>query len=158
MISTDINWPSLLPFPQFDPNRMVPGKTFLRTRMASGRSRQRRQFTSVPTEGAVAWIMRHEESAAFEAWFRDVLLDGANWFNMPRRTPIMNGLLSQITRFTSMPEPEPVGKLYWRYSATVETWGRPVDVIPPGWGAFPEYLVGASIIDLAINREWPEAS
>lgn len=158
MITVDISWPSDLPFPQFQPNRMQAVQTFTRTPMASGRTRQRRTFTSVPTEGAVEWIMRHgAESMAFEAWFRDVLLDGAEWFNMPRRTP-MARLQSQIARFTSMPVPEPISDQFWRYSATVETWGRPVDIVPRGWGAFPEYLKGANIIDVAMNRNWPEAS
>jgi hypothetical protein len=27
----------------------------------------------------------------------------------------------------------------------------------PGWESFPELWFGKNIVDLAINREWPEA-
>ena len=134
---------------------MSPELTFMRTQLQSGRSRQRRKYTSVPTSGSVSWVMSRAQALVFEAWFRDVVIDGASWFYMPRKTPL--GMQSQATRFTAMPDPEPFGPNRWKYSSSVETWGRPVDIVPAGWGEFPQFLLEANIIDVALNREWPEA-
>jgi hypothetical protein len=39
---------------------------------------------------------------------------------------------------------------YWRYSATLELWERPI--LPPGWAEFPDFIVNSDILDLAVNR------
>jgi hypothetical protein len=103
----------------------------------------------------VNWIFRSDNQAAlFEAWFRDAIQDGAEWFNSPLKTPIGEG--QYVCRFVSMyTGPDPIGMRAWRVSATLEIWERPL--MPVGWGEFPEFVLGASIIDIALNREWPEA-
>ncbi|WP_456010717.1 hypothetical protein [Escherichia coli] len=44
---------------------------------------------------------------------------------------------------------------FWKFTAALELWERPI--LPPVWGNFPEFIVGQSIIDYALNKEWPEA-
>ena len=69
-------------------------------------------------------------------------------------TPI--GTKLYVCRFTDIYEgPTPEGGMYWRYSANIEMWERPL--VPVGWGNYPELLAGSDIIDIAINREWPKA-
>lgn len=128
----------------------------LRSKMQSGRSVQRRAFTSVPTEVKVAWLLTDNQALAFESWYKDVLLDGAEWFNCKLKTPL--GFEEYVCRFVDIYEgPKLMAVSHWRFSAELEIFERPL--MPPGWGD-PEavdYLIGASLFDFAMNREWPEA-
>lgn len=152
MIVTDKNFPAALPCALrdgYDINHVQP---FKRTPMESGRSRSRRKFSSVPSKVDVKWLFRSAEAAAFEAWFRDVISDGADWFNMPIKSPI--GMSASTCRFMEMYRgPQLVGADDWQISAVIETWERPL--LPVGWGNFPGQIVGSSVLDYAVNREWP---
>lgn len=154
MISTDLNYPDYLPWPlreDYDLNHVSP---FTRTPMNSGRARQRRHFSSVPTNVAVSWNFTEQEALMFESWFRDTIHDGVDWFNCPLKTPV--GEKQYVCRFTDMYKgPVPTGICMYRVSAALEIWERPL--LAPGWGNFPDFIRYADIIDLALNREWPEA-
>ncbi|HHQ6553296.1 TPA: hypothetical protein ACSTJZ_003190 [Serratia fonticola] len=154
-ITTNINYPfDYLPCALKDGFGLQATSPLKRTGLVTGRARQRRAYTSTPTESGVQWIFTDGQAQAFEAWYRDVITDGAAWFNMPLMTPI--GQKFYVCRFTDIYQgPTPEGGLYWRYSATLELWERPLP--PPGWGHFPEFLAGQNIIDLALNREWPKS-
>ena len=154
-IKTDINYPAdYIPLPLKDGFGLNPISPLKSTQMTTGRRRQRRAYTSVPTETDIAWIFTDTEAQVFESWFRDVLKDGSAWFNMPLMTPL--GSKYYVCRFTDIYQgPTPEGGLYWRYSAHIELWERPLP--PPGWGHYPEWLSGSSLLDIAINREWPKA-
>jgi len=94
------------------------------------------------------------QAQLFEAWYRDTISDGAAWFLMRLQTPL--GVESYKCRFTDIYDgPVLVAPIYWRFSATLELWERPL--LPPGWAEFPYFVVNQDIIDLALNREWPEA-
>lgn len=153
-ISTNINYPSkYLPGVLKDGFGLKAASPMLRTQLTSGRVRQRRAFTSTPSNTDVQWLLNDKQAQFFEVWFRDTLKDGASWFNMPLLTPL--GLQNYVCRFTDIYEgPTPEGGLYWRYSANLELWERPV--LSSGWAEFPEYILGSDIFDIAINREWPE--
>lgn len=153
-ITTDITWPEGLPCALREGHSTQHGTPFRRTALASGRARQRRKSVSVPSAKTFKWYMNEGQCAAFEAWFRDVLLDGGAWFNMAARTPL--GKVNLVCRFTDMYSgPDLVGADSWEISARLETWERPL--MPPGWGLMPEYLLGADIFDVAMNAKWPEA-
>lgn len=155
MIETDINYPDGLPWPTRDGYDVNTVQPFRRTQMVSGRSRNRRIYESVPTAVSVTWLFHGDgEAAAFEAWFRDALLDGTEWFNCPLKTPM--GEKQYVCQFTSMyTGPVPVGICAYRVTAQLEIWERPL--MPPGWGLAPEYLIHADLLDIAMNKEWPEA-
>ena len=153
-ISTPIDYPSELPCILKDGFGLKPVSPIRRTQIVTGRSRQRRAYTSTPTETDISLILDDAQSQIFEGWFRDVLGDGVAWFNFPLLTPI--GYKHYVCRFTDIYQgPTPEGGMYWRYSATIELWERPT--IPPGWGHYPEWLAGSSLLDIAINRDWPKA-
>lgn len=154
-ITTSINFPhQYLPMPQRTGLGYKPVSPLLRTSLTSGRARQRRLYTSTPTQVGVTWIMSEAQGQLFEAWFRDATGDGAAWFNMRIRSP--GSVADHVCRFTDIYEgPTLVALGFWQYSATLELWERPG--LPPGWGLYPELLSGSSLIDIAINREWPEA-
>lgn len=154
MIQSDIDFPADLPCPTLDGNQTNHVQPFLRTDMDTGRARQRRRFTSVPSISTYSWVFKSHEAAAFEAWFRDSALDGGAWFNIRRPTPLGDAML--VCRFTQMYRgPNSLGADLWRVTAELEAWERPL--MPPGWGEFPWFVTGASIFDIAMNREWPEA-
>lgn len=124
----------------------------MRTELSSGRARQRRRFTSVPQYARISWLFTGVQGQAFEAWWRDVLVDGSMWFVCHLKTPL--GLSEHDCRFTDVYSgPSVVGPNLWEYSAELELRVRAV--IDPGWGEFPEFMIGSEIIDYALNREWP---
>jgi len=154
MITTEINYPEGLPTPLRegrDNNHVSP---LNRTKMASGRSRQRRGFTSVPTIATVTWMFRNDSYAAlFELWFKETLKDGAEWFNCPLNTPI--GSMDYVCRFTDIyqgPTPFAVGR--WRISAELEIYERPT--LPAEDINYPDELIYADRFDFTMNRDWPK--
>ncbi|AZV93594.1 hypothetical protein CBF45_07575 [Bordetella sp. J329] len=155
MIETDIDYPEGLPNPLREGHSLQSVSPFRRTQMASGRSRSRLLYESVPVRGTWDFIFKTDgQAAAFEAWFRDALKNGTEWFNIPRRTPL--GIIRLVCQFTDIyAGPTLVGRSSWRYSCPLEIWERPL--MPPGWGLAPEYLIHADLFDIAMNREWPEA-
>ncbi|WP_285131392.1 hypothetical protein [Leclercia adecarboxylata] len=144
-----------LPLPQQDGYGFKPVSPLLRTELTSGRARQRRKYTSTPTQASVNWFFETDgQSQLFEAWYRDTIHDGADWFLMRLQTPL--GVEDYKCRFTDIYEgPTMVAPIYWKFTATLELWEHPV--LPPGWTEYPDYIINSSIIDLALNREWPEA-
>lgn len=155
MITTDINFPAGLRGPLRETHTMTPVQPFMRTQMASGRARQRRLFQNVPTVASFSWIFNDTEALIFEAWFRDEIHDGTDWFNVNYRLP--GGVRSVVARFTQMYQgPNLTALNHHGYSAQLEFYERPI-ALPPPWGQFPDFIRYANIIDLAVNREWPEA-
>lgn len=125
--------------------------------MQSGRARQRRAFTSVPSSVTVSWFFTSDvQCQLFEGWFRDNggAKDGENWFQMPLQTPI--GTRDYECRFATMYQgPALVAFNKWEVSATLEIRERPI--LPVDYaGIAPEYVLFADIFDRAMNEEWPE--
>lgn len=151
-----IEYPSQLPTPLREGYGMSTVSPLMRTDMDSGRARQRRRFTSVPTIVSASWLMSNGQAALFESWFQHVAMDGAAWFQCPLQTP-GGGIAHYDARFVDMYSgPELVGLSSWRFTAEIEIRER--QTLPKGWLEFPDYVVGgSSILDKAINREWPEA-
>lgn len=125
----------------------------LRSEMTSGRAMQRRKFTSVPQAASINWFFNDLEGQAFEAWWRDQLRDGAKWFECPLDTPM--GYRDYTCRFTGVYSgPTRLGPDLWGYSAELELRDRAVP--PVGSGEFPDYILHASIFDIAVNEYWPD--
>lgn len=154
MITTDIDFPAGLPCALKNGYGLDHVSPLARTDMESGRARQRRRFTSVPSTASVSWYFNDPQAAAFEAWFRDSINDGADWFNCNLKSPV--GEKPYACRFTDMYKgPEVIGARHWKITATLEIWERPI--MPAPWGQFPDFIIHMSIFDQAMNREWPEA-
>lgn len=126
----------------------------LRSNLVSGRAMQRRRFTSVPQGANINWLFSDVQGQAFEAWWRDQLTDGAQWFECPLDTPL--GYAEYTCRFTDVYSgPDRVGPNLWAYSAELELRNRAVPDV--GEGEFPEDILLSEIFDLTINVEWPAA-
>ena len=149
-----MNYPTALPLPLQNGYALEHVSPLLRTDMVSGRARQRRIFTSVPTIVTCQWVLSHVQAQAFEAWFRNGITDGADWFDITIRTPL--GLRDYTARFTSMyAGPRLVGGRYWEIGGELELEERAA--LPPVWGEYGiEQILQQDIIDLALNQEWAE--
>lgn len=154
MITSTINYPAYLPWPQREGYELNPISPFRRTTMQDGRARQRRVFSSVPVMVSVNWVFTSDAQAAlFEYFFKVNLKDGVEWFNCPLRTPV--GAKMYLCRFTEIYSGvAPVGLCGWQASATLEIFERPI--LPSDQADFPEYLLNADIFDIAMNEKWPE--
>ena len=151
-------YPAGLPLPQQQGYALQHTSPMMRTPMQSGRARQRRTYTSVPTAVSVSWLFTTQgEAQLFEGWYRDDIGagDGANWFAMKLQTPL--GIMDYDCRFTDIYSgPQLVGFDKWQFTATLEIRERPI--IAEGWATImPDYILLSDIFDAAMNQEWPSA-
>jgi hypothetical protein len=148
-----IKYPSSLPTPLRLGYGMNHASPMMRTELQSGRARQRRTYTSVPTIVDVSWLMSKAQAQIFEAWFKFTVMDGAEWFDCKLRTPL--GLGEYYCRFAEMYSgPELVGIEMWKFTAKLEIKDR--QTLNADWSILPTFIDGMDIFDLAMNREWPE--
>ena len=147
-----IAYPEFLPEPQRDGYGFQPVSPMARSELQSGRARQRRRFTSVPTVASVTWLMDDGEAQLFEGWFEHILLSGSLWFQCPLKTPM--GMDEHRARFVDIYEgPILVGESFWRFTAKLELFKRPI--LDAGWIIdAPDYVAMADIFDIAMNQKW----
>ncbi len=120
-----IIWPVTLPLPTVQGYSVQPEDAILRTEMEAGLARQRRRFTNVPTKVSVRWIMRRDQYAIFEAWYRWQAKEGANWFTITLLGGL--GLLEQEARFTRQFSARLLaGGTLWEITSELEIRERPV--------------------------------
>ncbi|WP_353742569.1 hypothetical protein WHX55_10970 [Pseudomonas fluorescens] len=148
-----IEYPKFLPLPQREGYGFQSVSPIARSDLQSGRARQRRRFTSVPTVATVTWLLNDTEAQLFEGWFEHILLSGSLWFQCLLKTPL--GLDDHRARFIDIYDgPNLVGVSHWRFTAKVELFKRPI--LDAGWIiTVPDYVAMADIFDRAINHEWP---
>ncbi|MBP6954450.1 MAG: hypothetical protein KBC45_08495 [Pseudomonas sp.] len=149
-----IQYPKELPYPLRDgygANSVDPMKA---TPVQTGRTRYRRKYSSVPTDQKVIWNMSDLEAQYFESWYEEVLISGSLWFECELRTP--QGLMYYKAHFKEIYDgPELFGVDRFVYSATLQLWERPI--LTGGWAVYaPEYILGMNLLDLAINKDWPQ--
>lgn len=148
-------WPSVLPCGLREDFNLQHGNPLLRTQLQTGRYRQRRAFTFVPTIAQVSWLMTRVQAQYFESWFEGVLVSGSAWFDLPIKTPL--GIKNYTARFTEMYKgPILTGPDYWKFTGSLELRERPI--LSGDWALYsPDFIIYQNIFDIAMNREWPEA-
>ena len=149
-----VSWPTQLPLPEQSGYAIQHVSPTQRTTMVTGRARQRRVYTSVPSNVAVQWFLTEEQAQLFEAFFRYSITDGADWFLLPLKTPMFTG--DYECRFTGIYEgPVLIAYDKWTVSATIEIKER--KTLDSLWLQTPQYVIDKSIIDIAVNQLWPAA-
>jgi hypothetical protein len=122
---TTITWPDTLPLPTVQGYNVEPGETIIRTEMDSGLARHRRRFTDVPSKVSVRWIMRRDQYAIFEGWYRWHAREGASFFTITLLGGL--GLLDQEARFTRQFSSKLLaGGTLWEVQSELEIRERPV--------------------------------
>ncbi len=149
-----IQFPRELPCALRDGYGFKPVSPIMSTDMQTGRARHRRKYSSTPTVTTVNWLFNDAEAQLFESWFEEVLISGSQWFECDLKSP--QGFQSYKARFVDIYEgPTLDGISLWRYRAQLELWERPI--LTGGWAIYaPEYIVGMNLLDLAINKDWPQ--
>jgi hypothetical protein len=147
-------WPEQLPLPEQSGYAIQHVSPMQRTEMVSGRARQRRVYTSVPSMVAVQFFCTELQAQVFELFFRFGITDGADWFLLPLKTPMFTG--DYECRFTGIYEgPVLIAYDKWTVSATIEIKER--HTLNAGFAYVPQYIFDSSIIDVALNDLWPAA-
>ena len=116
-------WPDRLPLPTLEGYGISPGEAILRTEMEAGPARQRRRFTDVPSRIAVRWVLRPDQFALFEAWYRWAAAEGGAWFEIELFGGL--GLVPQEARFTRQFEARPYRGRLWEVTSELEIRARP---------------------------------
>lgn len=120
-----IIWPQTLPLPTVQGYGVQPGEAILRTEMEAGLARQRRRFTDVPTKVSVRWIMRRDQYAIFEGWYRYFAKEGASWFSIDLLGGL--GLMPHDARFTRQFSARLLARgTLWEVISELEIRERPV--------------------------------
>lgn len=154
MISTPINYPEQLPYPQRDGYSMQGVAASRSTTLTSGRTRQRQIYSDVPAEASVTWVFKSDgEAQLFQGWVKHTLKGGSLWFNGKLKTPMGVGRYICRIKGGEYSGPDPVGLCAWQSSATLELFEQPV--ISADLAEFPEFVVDFDIIDVAVNEKWP---
>ncbi|MBL6934095.1 MAG: YcaO-like family protein [Alphaproteobacteria bacterium] len=119
-----ISWPATLPLPSIEGYGVHPGEAILRTEMEAGPARQRRRFTSVPSRISVRWVLRRDQFALFEAWYRWHAKEGGEWFGIDLLGGL--GLVTHEARFTRQFAARPLPGNRWEVTSELEIRERPV--------------------------------
>ena len=147
-------WPEQLPLPEQSGYAIQHVSPLQRTEMVSGRARHRRIYTSVPSNVAVQWLLTEQQAQLFEAFFRYSIMDGADWFLLPLKTPMFTGYYE--CRFTGIYEgPTLTAFNKWTVSATIEIKER--NTITANELYDPQGVINSDIFDITMNQKWPVA-
>ena len=147
-------WPEQLPLPEQSGYAIQHVSPLQRTEMVSGRARQRRVYTSVPSNVSVQWFLTEQQAQLFESWFRYAIMDGADWFLLPLKTPMFTGNCE--CRFTGIYEgPVLIAYDKWTVSATIEIKER--NTITANELYDPQGIIDSDIFDITMNQKWPLA-
>jgi hypothetical protein len=116
-----ITWPpeTVIPPPKVDFAGEVDAPT-IRTKMDSGRVRQRQRFTREFRPLRVAWKLKDEEFGLFQSIHKHALNSGADWFTIT--LPLGDGMKEYTVRFSGGGYSFKYDEvMYWDVSAKLET-------------------------------------
>lgn len=122
-----------------------------RTDMNDGRSLTRQRYDFVPSAVSVTMRVDSSHGAAFEAWYRDTLKNGALWFRARFMTPLSDDdeLVVKFKGIYSGPDKNNAIRSKWDYKCSLEVFERPL--WPDGWGNTPGLIAGAECLDRMMN-------
>ena len=147
-------YPEGLPTPQREGYGFNPTSPMTSTKLVTGRTIQRRAYTSTPTVATLIWQLSPAEAQLFEGWFEYVLESGTLPFECPLLTPL--GFENYQAQFVDIYSgPVLIGVDIWKFSAQLRLFKRPL--IDKEWLQIaPDFILGSDIFDIAMNRDWPK--
>lgn len=147
-------YPSVLPAPLKADRAYQMVDPLVSTASDNGQTRWFRRFTDVPFSTPVSWVLDDTQCALFRTWFKSVLKDGAEWFEMLLTSP--EGRELRTCHFVQgYSGPIRLGFNRWRIEANIVVKRLPE--IAEGWIDLPEFWVssGRVLFDFALNDIWP---
>lgn len=148
-MTTSLDWPeNRLGLPSIGGYGIEPHDGVARTDMDSGPARQRRRWTTVPTEFPVTLKLSRYQLAIFEGWHESYGDAGARYFNIRLLSGI--GIASHEARFKGKYKANPwnaaddANAEWWRVTFVLEARERPI--LDEGMTAL---LLDSDFIDLA---------
>ena len=117
-----MGYPGTLPNPTRQGYGLEPQSGVERTGMEAGNARARQRFTRTPTHIPLRWVFTEAEFAVFEAWWKQVALEGAAWQDMPVANG--GGITSVSARFIGPYKASMLG-LGYEVAARVEVQALP---------------------------------
>lgn len=151
-----IRFPDNLPPPLLSGHRMRKVDGVQRTKMRSGRTFARLEFSGTPNDFTLSWYFNQIEAFQFEQWHANAIKGGALQFVMP--VQMSDGMRDRVCQFLDMYEgPNKISPCLWEVSAPVQVLDQVGEGIDPGWWEFPEWVRYASLFDVTMNKHWPEA-
>lgn len=94
--------------------------TVIRTKMDSGRVRQRNRFSAAVRSIEVEWVFTDDEFALFQGIYKFKITNGADFFNMS--LPFGDGFKTYLVRFSDAGYAHQYKPHFqWTISATLET-------------------------------------
>lgn len=130
-MTTSLNFPeALVGLPTIGGYGIEPQDGVARTDMDSGPARQRRRWTTTPTDFPVTWKVTRAQLALFEAWYYHHAAEGAAWFNITLLSG--TGLNLHEARFVGKYKAAPwngsddANAEWWRVTTKLEIRNRPI--------------------------------
>lgn len=151
-----IRFPANLPPPLLSGHQMRKVDGVVRTKMQSGRTFERLEFSDTPNDFKMTWYMSQAEAFQFEQWHARAIKGGALEFIMP--VQMSDGMRDRTCKFMSMYQgPDKYSPCLWEISASIQVRDQVGEGLDPDWWQFPEWIEYASLFDVTMNKHWPEA-
>lgn len=113
-----VTWPTIFPSPSLFKYSIRQDESIARTKMDSGVARQRRRYTTVPSNVKVSWVMNDEIFGYFESWYKYKAKAGSEWVNLTLKNGL--GLESTEVRFFKPYIAKPISGNIWSINAELE--------------------------------------
>lgn len=115
-------WPASLPKePQQDETlRIAPRDNLVRSQTDTGPGKTRRRSSRAPIDVACSLVLNDASKSAFQAFFREDLLDGALRFTWAGMDALIDGAAHEY-QFAAPPAYTPLGTV-WRAELQLTAW------------------------------------
>lgn len=149
-------FPEQLPCPLAEGYRQQKFDGVARTEMEDGYMRSRLVFDSTPTNFRVSYILTEAQAQLFVNWHKFAINGGQDTFIIP--LTMVDGTTDRVAKFTEMYKgPVRVLPRYWQFDLSIQIMDEATDSMDPDDWMFPDEILYASLFDINMNRDWPEA-
>lgn len=153
-----VKYPDRLPLPQRASQNMTQDTGFRNIQPAVGPAIFTEITTDLKATWSLTWVFTLQQAQVFKSWVRSPTYcnNGINWFEMRIDLGDTMGPQTQLLHFTSMPVQTSKDGMTVTWTANVVC--NDVNDVNEAMDDLIVMFGGSeSIIDIAINRDWPRA-
>ena len=142
--------------PLIEGHSITQGQGFISSQYTTGRTRNRRIYSTAPFSATVYFLCTDAQARLFESWFKSDLGagDGGLVFQMPVGTPTGRSD-SYECKATNIYTIEVNGPRRFKISMSVELTQSP-QFAGEYYSYYPDLILYADVFDLTVNQELPE--